>query len=99
MQPNTIFQQISETDATTQTEDLQAEIVTAGQDATLLAVLGQVNNWFATMIPKAREVEYGAADATKQNNFALFTAIAQGPKYAGIDFITAWEAEYSIVYG
>lgn len=97
-QPNSIFQQYSLAEATAFKEQLNADYTAAGIETEVVAVSGQVNNHFAVPIPKSFEAEYEASDDEKKNNFALFSSIAQGPEYQGIDFLTAFTTEYNKVY-
>jgi len=90
--------QTSAAEAAAAKATMNADFVTAGIDDDLTAVDGQINNFFVATIPTTRLEEYNGSDDEKKNNFALFCAIANGPTCAGIDFLTAWEAEYNKVY-
>lgn len=98
LQPNSIFLQTTAADAAAAKTTMNEDFVAGGVDGIFTAVDGQVNNHFVAVIPTGRVVEYNASDDEKKNNFALFTAIAQGPDYAGVDFTEAWTAEYNKIY-
>ena len=96
--PTTIYTQLTLTEATNFKDLLNAGYENAEIIGDITAVQGQNNNYFTATIPTARVAEFDAADIDKKNNFALFTARAQGPAYQGVDLVTAWETEYAKIY-
>lgn len=96
--PIPIFTQLSSTEATVLKDKLNTEISNAGQSSAIVAVEGQVCSFFSCIIPTTRQAEFDAGDNDKKNNFATFSAKAQSPQYQNVDFLTAWEAEYSKIY-
>ena len=92
------YTQLSQTEAQDSAEATNLEYQSAGIDGDVVAVFGQINNFFATTIPNSYQVEFDASDDEKKNNFALFSATANSSAYAGIDFETAWVTEYDKIY-
>ncbi len=97
--PNPLFIQLSQAEADAGKAALQADIVTGGIDGIVVAVAGQIANYSFNQIPLGRQAEFDASDDEKKTKFFEFSETAMTSKYAGVDFVTAWEAEYEIFYG
>ena len=90
--------QLTETAADDSVTALNAEYLAAEIEDVIVAVSAQVDRFFVTSIPIGRVAEFEAADSETQNKFAEISANAKAPAYDGVDFTTAWEAEYTKMF-
>ena len=94
-----ILVQTTKTEAEAQRDALNAQYTSSEIIGTHKAIVAQINNFAMDTIPTAREAEFLASGADKQNNFLQFSRTAREVQYAGTDFISAWETEYTKIYG
>ncbi len=96
----TTLPQILEADANASSNILNEGYTTAGIDGTHVAKVGQINLWFMTTIPVAREAEFDAASEEDKTKFALIgaSAMALTKTNPSKTYLVLWEQQYLIYF-
>ena len=96
----TSLPQLLEADANQAANNLNEDYSTAGIDGTHVAKVGQIDRFFMTAMPVAREAEFDAASEEDRTTFALIGASAMSLTKSNptTTYLDLWEEQYLIYF-